>query len=113
MKTLKYINNFLIIVLILSVGLKLIYKGGWLDVLLLLFIIGSFQVFFGFILFLIHPNSIRFQLYVGGFLLFLLTCFIPFENSWMILPIPLLLYFTFMIHTVHQEKHQYTSFKSY
>ena len=112
MKIIKYTNSFFIIILMISVGSKLIYQGGWIDTLLILFFIGCFQVLLGFILFLNRPNSIRFQLYVGGLLLFLFTCFLPFRNSWMILPIPLLLYFTFMIHTVHQKKNQYTSLKT-
>lgn len=112
MKTLKYINTFIILLLIVSSSLSIINNESWIAVMILLFIMGCFQGISGLILFFLHPKSIRLQLYIGGLVLFISTCYIPISNLWMILPIPLLLYFTFMIHTVYQKKHEYKTFKT-
>ncbi len=112
MKTIKYTNIFLLVLTILSGISGLINNGFWMMTLLLVFIIGAFQGITGCILFLLHPKSIRFQLYIGGLVLFLLSCYLPIPKLWMVLPIPLLMYFTFMIHTVHQGNHEYTTYKT-
>ncbi|MFC4636239.1 hypothetical protein ACFO3O_20195 [Dokdonia ponticola] len=110
MKTIKYINIFLLVLTISSGISGLISNGLWMTTLLLIFVIGVFQGITGSILFFLHPNSIRFQLYIGGLVLFLISCYLPIPKLWMVLPVPLLMYFTFMIHTVHQEKQQYTNY---
>ncbi|MFT5889923.1 MAG: hypothetical protein ACI9Y7_000011 [Dokdonia sp.] len=112
MKTLKNINNVLITFIIVSGVLGCINNGFWMMTSLLLLTMGSFQGITGCILFLLHPKSIRFQLYIGGLLLFVMTCYLPIPNAWMLLPIPLLMYFSFMIHTVHQERHKCKTFKT-
>jgi hypothetical protein len=111
MKTLKYINNILLTLMIISGVLGFINNGFWIISTLLLLTMGCFQGITGCILFILHPKSIRFQLYVGGLLLFMMTYYLPIPHLWMILPIPLLMYFSFMIHTVHQEKHKCNTFK--
>jgi len=110
MRTIKYINIFLLVLTILSGMLGLINNGLWMTTLLLVFLIGVFQGITGCILFVLHSNSIRFQLYVGGLILFVVSYYLPIPKLWMVLPIPLFMYFTFMIHTVHQEKKQYTNY---
>lgn len=112
MKTIKYINIFLLVLSILSGIFGLYNNGLWMTTLLWVFVIGLFQGITGCILFLLHPNSIRFQLYIGGLVLFLISCYLPIPKLWMVLPVPLLMYFTFMIHTVHQENHEYTTYKT-
>ena len=104
MKIIQFINNGTLTICILSFLLGFIDNGflagiGWLSIPF-----ATFQVITGIVLFISRPRSIRFQLYVGGLILFILTCYLPIENAWMVLPIPLALYFTFMIHTVHQQK---------
>ena len=112
MKTLTYINNILLTLIVVSTMLDYIYNGFWIISALFILIVGCFQGIIGCMLFLLHPKSIRFQLYIGGLLLFVMTYYIPIPHLWMILPIPLLMYFTFMIHTVHQERHEYKTFKT-
>lgn len=112
MKTLKSINNVLLTLMLLSGVLGFINPRFWMISIVFLLTIGTFQGITGCILFLLHPKSIRFQLYIGGLLLFVITCYLPIPNLWMILPIPLLMYFTFMIHTVHQERPKYKTLKT-
>lgn len=112
MKTLTYINTFLLITLIVSGILGYIEESFWLLTMILPVIIGLYQGLVGVVLFIMQPTSVRFQLYVGGLILFISSCYLPTPNLWMVLPIPLLLYFTFMIHTVHQKKHEYKTFKT-
>lgn len=104
MKPLQYINNGTLIFCILSGLLGFIYNGFWSGALWLSAPFGLFQAITGIILFISRPRSIRFQLYIGGLILFIITCYLPIPNAWMILPVPLALYFTFMIHTVHQKR---------
>ncbi len=104
MKTLQYINNGTYILCILSGLLGFFYSGYWVIGGLLIIPLATFQVLTGIVLFLTRPRSIRFQLYIGGLVLFMITYHLPIKNAWMILPIPLSLYFTFMIHTIHQQK---------
>lgn len=112
MKILKYINHGALTVCIISGLLGFIDSGYWAAIIWLSIPFAVFQVITGLILFISRPKSTRFQLYIGGLLLFVITCYLPIKYAWMILPIPLALYFTFMIHTVHQKKHQYKLFKT-
>lgn len=112
MKTLKYINNVLLSLTLLSGVLGFINSGFWFISVVFLLMIGAFQGITGGVLFLLHPKSICFQLYVGGLIMFVITCYLPISNTWMILPIPLLMYFTFMIHTIHEETHEYPTYKT-
>lgn len=104
MKIIQFINNGTLTICVLSGLLGFIYNGFWSGTLWLSAPLGLFQSITGIILFISRPRSIRFQLYIGGLILFILTCYLPIENAWMILPIPMAMYFTFMIHTVHQQK---------
>lgn len=104
MKIIQFINNGILTICIFSGLLGFIDSGGWAAIGWLSAPFGLFQSITGIILFFLRPRSIRFQLYIGGLMLFILTCYLPIENAWMILPIPLALYFTFMIHTVDQQR---------
>ncbi|MEP0263857.1 hypothetical protein [Dokdonia sp.] len=104
MKTLQNMNNIILTICIVSGLLGFMDSGFWAGIGWLSAPLGLFQSVTGIILFISRPRSIRFQLYIGGLILFIITCYLPIENAWMILPVPLALYFTFMIHTVHQKR---------
>ena len=104
MRTTRNINYFLMGVGILLSLLGLISNGFWLIAAVFAFFLGIFQGITGLFLFMYKPFSTRFQLYIGGLLLFLGSCYLPWEKSWMLLPIPLSLYFTFMLYTINPEK---------
>ena len=98
MKTLKYVNHTFIGILIL-LALSTIFIEQWLGFLAIgLFFLGVFQVFFGFILFIAYPRNISYQIYMVGILGFAILCFLKVESLWFIPPIPLALYFTYMVH---------------
>lgn len=104
MKTTTTINYFLMGIWMLIGLLGFIDNGFWMIGAMYAFLLGLFQGITGLILFLHKPFSTRFQLYAGGLLLFSGSCFLPWEYSWMLLPIPLALYFTFMLRTINPEK---------
>lgn len=104
MKTTKIINyGFMGIWMCIGI-LGFIDNDFWIGGAIYSFFLGVFQGITGIVLFLYKPYSTRFQMYVGGLLLFLITCYLPWSNLWMILPIPLSLYFTFMLRTINPEK---------
>lgn len=81
-----------------------IEDGFWLLAGLYAFFLGIFQAITGLILFLHKPFSTRFQLYLGGLLAFLVSCFLSWQYVQIILPISLSLYFTFMLRTINPKK---------
>lgn len=104
MKTTTNINYYLMGFWII-LGLAGFYEEAfWFFGAIYAFFLGVFQVITGLILFLHKPFSTRFQLYVGGLVVFLGSCFLPTEYIWQFLPIPLSLYFTFMLRTINPEK---------
>ena len=89
----------------LTLGFLGFFSGGfWMLAAILAFLIGLFQGITGLLLFIHKPYSTRFQMYMGGLLVFTGLCFLPWDNIWMILPIPLSLYFTFMLRTINPDK---------
>lgn len=104
MKTTKIINYTLMGLGIVLILLGFISNGLWVTAAAYALFLGVFQGITGLILFIHKPFSTRFQLYMGGLLLFLGSCYLPWEKSWMLLPIPLSLYFTFMLYTINPEK---------
>ena len=104
MKTTKIINYFLMGLCIILGLLNFIINGFWILAAICLFLLGVFQGITGLLFFMYKPFSTRFQLYMGGLLLFLGSYYLPWEKSWMLLPLPLSLYFTFMLHTINSEK---------
>ena len=97
--------NYLVMGVWLVIGLGgFLNSGIWAIGAIYSLFLGAFQGLTGLILFLYKPFSTRFQIYVGGLLLFIGACFLPWETVWMILPIPLSLYFTFMLRTINPEK---------
>lgn len=104
MKTTTNINYYLMgFWIVLGLG-GFIEEGLWLLGAIYTFFLGIFQGITDLILFLHKPFSTRFQLYMGGLLVFLGSCYLPWEYVWMLLPIPLSLYFTFMLRTINPEK---------
>lgn len=104
MKTTTNINYYVMGIGVLLGLLGFIENGFWGIGAIYVFFLGIFQGLAGIILFLYKPFSTRFQLYMGGLILFVGSCFLPWELSWTILPIPLAFYFTFMLHTINPEK---------
>ena len=104
MKTTRNINYGLMGIWIALGILGFIEPGFWMGGAIYSFFLGIFQGITGLILFVYKPYSTRFQIYMGGLLLFLGACFLPWDQIWMILPIPLSLYFTFMMRTINPEK---------
>jgi len=104
MKATKYINTFLMgLAILLGLAGFIHYGFWWLAALVTLFL-GLFQGIIGFVLFLDKPFSTRFQLYMIGLLVFVGLCLLPWEYAWVIIPIPLSFYFTFMLRTINPEK---------
>lgn len=104
MKTTTNINDFLL-GSCLFLGILGIFSNTFIGfAVLFVVILGIYQGLTGLMLFLYKPFSTRFQLYMGGILLFVSSCFLPWEYGWMLLPIPLSLYFTFMLHTINPKK---------
>lgn len=103
MKTLFYLNSFFIgIPIVLCLGgilhSDLFFWGLWS-----LFPLGIFQSISGIIVCIKNYKQIQYQLYVYGLLLFGVLCL--FESILaFILPIPLALYFTFMIYNNPNKK---------
>ncbi len=104
MKNTTNINYYLMGLGMLLGLLGFIENGIWLLGAIYAFFLGLFQGITGLALFIYKPFSTRFQLYMGGILLFVGSCFLPWEYGWMLLPIPLSLYFTFMLHTINPKK---------
>ncbi len=104
MNTTRNINYGLMGIWICIGILGFIDDGFWMLGALYAILLGAFQAITGIILFIYKPFSTRFQIYMGGLLVFLGVCFLPWDQLWMILPIPLSLYFTFMLRTINPEK---------
>tara|TARA_R110001632_G_scaffold24795_7_gene68761 strand:- start:1686 stop:2006 length:321 start_codon:yes stop_codon:yes gene_type:complete len=99
MKTLQNINIFLLGLTILLGLLSIINTSFLIGTMISLFILGVFQGFTGIILFLSHPSRIQYILYISGLLFVLLLIWLDSEWLWMIPPIPMALYFTFLLNT--------------
>lgn len=95
--------NIVFLSFILFVGLfSLLNRDALVFLLIAVFFLGLFQAFTGIILFLAHPRDVSKQLYVGGLLLFGLLCFT--EWFWMLPPIPLALYYSYILYMANQSK---------
>jgi len=98
MKTLKYINHSFFGILIIGGVGSLFFSELLLFLAIGIFFFGVFQAFFGIILFLAYPKNISYQIYTVGLLGFALICLLRHEWLWLIPPIPLALYFTYILH---------------
>ena len=103
MKTLQNINVFFLGITILLGLLGIINTSFLIGALISLFLLGVYQGFTGIILFLSHPARIQYILYISGLLTVFLLIWLGTEWLWMIPPIPMALYFTFLLHTKNQR----------
>lgn len=102
MKTLYHLN-IIFFSIILLIGLYTLFNNDAIFILLTsVFFFGLFQGLTGIILFLKAPKDISRQLYIGGLILFGILCYT--EMFWTLPPIPLALYFTYMISIKKQTK---------
>tara|TARA_R110002051_G_scaffold88673_2_gene156245 strand:- start:62515 stop:62835 length:321 start_codon:yes stop_codon:yes gene_type:complete len=99
MKTLQKINVFFLSMTILLSLLSIINTSFLIGTMISLFLLGVYQGFTGVILFLSHPARIQYVLYLSGLLFVFLLIWLDTEWLWMIPPIPLAMYFTFLLHT--------------
>lgn len=96
MKTLHHFN-IIFLSIILLIGLYTLFNNDAIFILLTsVFFLGLFQAITGIILFLKAPKDISRQLYIGGLSVFGILCYA--EMFWMLPPIPLALYFSYMIY---------------
>ena len=103
MKVLQHINFFLLSLTSVLAVLSIIDVSFIIGTMLSLLILGAYQGFTGIILFLSHPSKIQNILYLCGLLsVFLLGC-LNIGWLWMIPPIPLALYFTFLLYAKKQR----------
>jgi hypothetical protein len=99
MKTLQNINIFFLGMTILLGLLSIINTSFLIGTMISLFFLGVYQGFTGVVLFLSHPTRIQYILYISGLIFVLLMIWLETEWLWMIPPIPLALYFTFLLNT--------------
>lgn len=99
MKTLQNINVFFLGMTILLGLLSIINTSFLIGTMISLFLLGVYQGFTGVVLFLSHPARIQYILYISGLLSVFLLIWLETEWLWMIPPIPMALYFTFLLHT--------------
>ena len=104
MKKITTINYFVMIIGAILGLVGFVEKELWVLALIYMFFLGLFQCITGIILFISNPHNTYFQTYIGGLLLFTSFCFLPWEYGWIILPIPLSIYFSFMLHITNIEK---------